>query len=189
MTARVIALSGPPGAGKSTLGRWLASQIGAQRIDYDDYEQMTRRHPAEVADWLSRGAPIAEIPAPGLAAAIERARMQGVVVFETPLGRAWPETARLIDVSIWIDTPLDLALGRKLQIMARDWESRGGPVGPCAQWFAMHLQAYEAVTRPSLLMQIERVRSLADLMVDNGRVLQDTQEAMIGSLKAIEAIS
>lgn len=172
----VVALSGPPGAGKTTIGRWLAGVMGAARINYDDYEQMTRRTPGEVADWLGRGAPIDEISAPGLSEAVDKARQRQAVVYETPLGKAWTPTCEMISLSIWIETPLDLALSRKLQIMAVAWEEKGGPVAPCTQWFRGHLSAYENIIRPSLLVQMERVRGLADIVVHNDRDQQSTRD-------------
>ena len=176
MTHPVIALSGPPGAGKTTIGRWLADVLGAARINYDDYEQMTRRTPGEIAEWLDRDAPIDEIPAPGLFEAVNNARQQQAVVYETPLGKAWTPTREMITLSIWIETPLDLALSRKLQIMAEAWEERGGPVAPCTQWLKGHLSAYESIIRPSLLVQMDRVRSLADVVVHNDQGQQRTRD-------------
>lgn len=178
----VVALSGPPGAGKTTIGRWLAGVMGAARINYDDYEQMTRRTPGEVADWLGRGAPIDEIPAPGLSEAVDKARQRQAVVYETPLGKAWTPTCEMISLSIWIETPLDLALSRKLQIMAEAWEEKGGAVAPCTQWFKGHLSAYESIIRPSLLVQMDRVRSLADVVVHNDQGQKRTRDQVKDAL-------
>ena len=186
MTGPVIALSGAPGAGKTTLGRWLADTLGAVRVNYDDYEKMTRLPPPQIADWLDRGAPIADIPAPGLADAVATSRTDQVVSYETPLGRAWPATAGMSDLSIWAATPLDLALSRKLQIMARAWEEKGGPVAPCTQWFTGHLRAYEDIIRPSLLVQMERVQSLADVEVTNAGDLETTKRQVVAALNAAD---
>jgi uridine kinase len=186
MTGVVIALSGPPGAGKTTMGRWLAERLKAARVNYDDHEQMTRRNEGEVADWLARGAPIDEIPAPGLAQAVDQARQSNTVVYETPLGKAWPPTRDMISLSIWIETPLDLALTRKLQIMAQAWRDKGGPADPCAQWFKGHFQAYEEIIRPSLLVQIERVRSQADVIVHNDKTIDETRAQVLAALSGLQ---
>lgn len=186
MTGPVIALSGPPGSGKTTLGRWLADMLGAARVNYDDYEEMTQLPPPEVAAWLDRGAPIAEIPAPGLDTAVASASKSGPIVYETPLGRAWPATADMIDLSIWIDTPLDLAMTRKLQIMLRAWEEKGGPVAPCTKWMTGHLRAYETIIRPSLLVQAARVRAMADHSIANDGPVAATQQQLSAVLRAAD---
>jgi uridine kinase len=186
MTGQVIALSGPPGAGKTTIGRWLTGQLNATRVNYDDHEQMTRRSETDVADWLSRGAPIDEIPAPGLVEAVDLARQTNTVVYETPLGKAWAPTRDMISLSIWIETPLDLALSRKMQIMAQAWQDKGGPAEPCAQWFKGHFRAYEEIIRPSLLVQIERVRSKSDVIVHNNKAINETQAQILAVLASLQ---
>jgi len=186
MTNFVIALSGPPGAGKTTMGRWLTGHLNATRVNYDDHEQMTRRSEGEVADWLARGAPIDEIPAPGLVDAVDQARQTSSVIYETPLGKAWGPTRDMISLSIWIETPLDLALSRKLQIMAQAWQDKGGPAEPCAQWFKGHFQAYEAIIRPSLLVQIDRVRSQADVVVHNDKSIDETRAQVLTAVASLQ---
>ncbi len=186
MTGPVISISGPPGAGKSTLGRWLTTHLGATRVNYDDYEQMTRRSEAEVGEWLQRGAPIDEIPAPGLAEAVMSARAKGITIYETHLGRAWSPTRDLIDISIWIETPLDLALSRRLQTIANLWEANGATGPHCAQWLKGHLHAYESIVRPSLLVQLDRVRSQADLIVQNDKAFDATRTQVLAGIAQIQ---
>ena len=187
MSGRVIAVSGPPGAGKTAVARFLIDALGATRVNYDDFERMTDRSEAEIADWLKRGAPFAEIPAPGLAEAVAAARERGGdVIYETHLGRAWPPTAEMIDVSIYLDTPLDLALSRNLRDFVQAWKKKGGPVSRGADWFDGHLAAYEAIIRPSLIAQIERVRPLADHVIDNAGPLDVTCAAALSALANIE---
>jgi hypothetical protein len=66
--AVVIAVASPPGGGKTTLVRHLSARLGgAPTLHYDDYEQITKRSPAEVEAWLDRGAPAGEVPLPNFA--------------------------------------------------------------------------------------------------------------------------
>lgn len=160
----MIAISGRPGAGKSSLATELCHQIGGRLIAYDDYETMTRKGLVAMQDWLARGAPYAEIETPGLVEALQAAAGQGPVVFDTPLGRAHPATAGLIDHSIWIDCPAELALTRKLCQL-----TRAVPDPQAAAflgWLRGYLQAQSAIVFPACSIQLQRVAPLADVRLD-----------------------
>lgn len=164
MKGSVIAISGRPGAGKSSLAAQLCRQIGARLIAYDDYETMTRKGLGAMQDWLARGAPYAEIETPGLVEALQAAAAQGLVVFDTPLGRAHAATAALIDKSVWIDCPAELALTRKLgQLTAAVPAARADDF---LVWLRGYLQAQTSIVAPACAIQLQRVVPLADLRVD-----------------------
>ncbi|WP_372894052.1 hypothetical protein [Rhodosalinus sp.] len=163
MTWRVLAVSGPPGSGKSTLCRRLAAFWGTDLVQFDDYERMTERDPAALRDWIARGAPFSEFSAPGFAEAIEAVR--GPLVVEAPLGRAWAATAELFDRALWLECPADLALARKLGAVASD--ARGD--GRFADWTRTFLLQYAEFVRPLLVEQDRRVRPLCDFALDAGQ--------------------
>jgi uridine kinase len=167
-TAAAIAVAGPPGGGKTTLVRRLAARLGgAPTLNYDDYEQMTRRSPAEIAAWLDRGAPADEVPLPNFAAALDGLKRGPArhVILDFLLARAHQPTARYIDLMIWIDTPLDVALARTL----RDQVGRAGSASAAAQftaWLAGYLDSYAGVMHRSYQLQHAAVRPHADIIVD-----------------------
>ena len=164
MSGPVIAVSGPPGSGKTALAGTLAGRLGIACVEYDRFETFTRTSPAEMIVWLARGAPYGEIMAPGLASTLRQAAARGPVVFDTPLGRAHPETGPLIGFAVWIDCPLDLALKRKLaQLVAAVPDERSAEF---LRWLDGYLDAYETLVRPACMVQAERLAGNSDITVD-----------------------
>ncbi|MEY4983338.1 MAG: hypothetical protein RIR62_1604 [Pseudomonadota bacterium] len=176
MTHPVIAISGIPGAGKTTLAGALAQRLGARHLCFDAYETLTLAPPEAVAGWLSRGAPLEEMYDPRLDAELARMAGQGPVVFDTPLGRLPAAHARLVTCAIWIDVPRDVGLARKLALQTGmgGWDS----AGELADWLCGYLAAYERVILPSLKVQAARVMPLSDHVID-GMTPPDAVEAQV----------
>lgn len=160
MTRRIIAVSGPPGAGKSTLTAALAARLGGVVVRYDDHEVITSWPPDRVIRWLDAGAPFDAVIAPGLRDAL--LAQTGLVLLETPFGRACPETGGMIDTSLWLDCPDDVALARK--ILALSAKNHGNP--GFAGWLTAWLNAYGQFTRRALAVQRLRVKPTADQVID-----------------------
>ena len=159
MARKIIAVSGPPGAGKSTLSRRLATHLRAAFVQYDDYETITAWAPDRVIAWLDSGAPMDEVSAPGLCGNLMT--HDGTVIFETPFGRSCRETGKLIDFSIWLECPADIALARKLMTLtSRAHENKG-----FAPYLHGWLDAYLRFTHRALVLQRERVLPLADVEI------------------------
>ncbi|HLH94460.1 MAG TPA: uridine kinase [Xanthobacteraceae bacterium] len=165
--AAVVAVAGPPGGGKTTLVRLLSTRLSAPSLHYDDFEQITRRTPAEVEAWLDRGAPADEVPLPGFAEALMHLRQGGTrqVILDFLLARAHAPTAALIDFMIWIDTPLDIALSRTLReqvALARTGAAAAGFL----DWLAAYLDSYARVMHRGYQVQRTTVRGKADMILD-----------------------
>jgi uridine kinase len=179
----VIAVSGPAGAGKTALLHALAAALpDAAAVFMDAYETMTLNSPASMRAWLQAGSDIDAFDFSGLERDLERlragrpiedpasGRVSGpakYVLLETHFGRAHRATGRLIDLMIWIDTPLDVALARNVRTFIAAF-----PRGSAAQlaervdWMQGYLDAYLDVVRSMLLLQKARVAPGADLTSD-----------------------
>lgn len=182
MSARIIAISAPPGGGKSTVAAALAERLGAALVEYDAYDTLTERSPEDIATWLSAGGEYREVDVIELVADLETLRNGGairdrrtgeevtaraLIILETPFGRAHPAMATMIETALFLDTPPDVALARKVREFVAQSLADPGPGGHnrFLGWLDRYLHNYEAVTRPAIAIQRQRVLPLADLVI------------------------
>ena len=179
----IVAVAAPIGGGKTALVKGLAQALnGASTLHFDDYELATQKSPEELARWLAAGADFNELRVPGLLSALQalkrgepvsdpgggQAILPGdYLILEMPLGRAYAETAGLIDAVIWLDIPLDVALARKLreftaQALADESEEPRAFLG----WLDAYLDQYTGQVRAILQLQRQRVAADADIVLD-----------------------
>lgn len=181
---QVIAISGPIGAGKSSLRMALENTLpNCVSVDIDHYQSITQRSLAFVQDWMQSGANPDAFPLPRLANDLRQLRSgfpinhptngqtvapAEVILFETPFGRLHTETAQQIDILLWIETPLDVALARKLQQFVGEALHNSSPSGirEFHQWIFVYLQNYSTTIHSLMRMQQERIASRADVRVD-----------------------
>jgi hypothetical protein len=163
--SRVIAIAAPIGGGKSALAAALASTLGSATLRFDDYETATRQPVSQLSAWLAAGADFDQLEAPGLAAELTRLRTLAAtpeLVFEMPLGRAWQATAGAVDVLVWIDVPLDLALARRLREITATVQNPAQTL----DWLTAYLVHYIGTIHDVLAEQLRVVRPRADLILD-----------------------
>ena len=126
---RIVAITSVSGGGKTAVTRRLADTLGdAVAIYFDDYDD-TNIHPDDIQYWLKDGGDYDAYETPLFTAHLRALRAgqsvryptDGVtvgpakyVVADAPLGRAKSDSGRLIDLLIFIDTPLDIAMARRI---------------------------------------------------------------------------
>jgi uridine kinase len=129
LSAQVVGLSSPSGGGKTTIVKKLASVIPeSTMISFNDYDGNTIQ-PSSFRSWLDQGADYNAWKTPRLASDLRRQRegrtiehpINGsqvgpskIIIYDAPLGKAQEETGSLIDFMVFIDTPLDIAMARRL---------------------------------------------------------------------------
>jgi uridine kinase len=113
----IIAIDAIAGGGKSTLsGAVNAALSSSARYCFDDYDEPDI-HPTDFYDWWQRGADIAAFDCPTLYQMVSRhieKKDVGHLVLDMPFGRQHGRFLHLIDLSVFIDTPLDIALARRI---------------------------------------------------------------------------
>jgi uridine kinase len=193
----LVAVAAPIGGGKSALVKGLAKALdGASTIHFDDYEVATQKSPAELARWIADGAEFNSLRAPGFAEALralkrgesvadpgsgEPVRPGEFVVLEMPLGRAYAATAELIDILVWVNTPLDVALARNIRAMAAE-AATPDDAQDFLRWLDAYLGQYPDQLRTILQLQKIRVAPAADIVLDG---LQAPEYLVAEALRAI----
>lgn len=180
----VVAVAGPPGAGKTSLIKALASTLtDATTIFFDSYETATEKPMSDIVEWNKNGASYDDFVLPELSSGLERLKSgqpvtdpaSGLeikpgkyILFETPLGKAHADTARFIDLLVWIDVPLDVALARKIGDFTRLFVARHGGDDAMGylSWLGNYVENYLVGIRDTLQVQRERVAAGADIVVD-----------------------
>lgn len=191
---QVIAISGLPGAGKTTLSRALAQALhGARLFHYDDYETVTKWPPEKIQGWVSRGADPNEINLDRLVADLAAARSRaaaGYILLDTPLGRSHRETAKLIDHAVWIDLPSNLALARQIgsQTDAALQSHDPSAAQKFTAWLSGFLKSYESFIHRTYDLQMTRAREQADFVIDGQQPIEKMVAAVVTNIevRAIE---
>jgi uridine kinase len=187
---QVIAVSGLPGAGKTTLSRALAQALrGARVFHYDDYETVTKWPPAKIQDWVARGADPNEINLDRLAADLAEARSRvgaGYILLDTPLGRSHRETAKLIDHAVWIDLPSSLALARQIGSQTDAVLQSRDPAAAqnFAAWLSGFLKSYESFIHQTYDLQMTRARDQADFVIDGRQPVEKMVAAVVANIES-----
>ena len=124
----IIAVSAVSGGGKTTLVKSTADLLEGTALFFDDYASVSE-YPPDIKKWVEDGADVNEWKTPQFAqdlAALRRgdsivSPIDGAsilpsefIVIEEPMGRERAEMATLIDFVAVIDTPLEIALTRRL---------------------------------------------------------------------------
>ncbi|MGA7984417.1 MAG: hypothetical protein WCA01_04480 [Burkholderiales bacterium] len=199
----VVAVCGPIGGGKTSVVRGLVRLLGdAVAIHMDSYERMTSAQIDDVARWAERGADVEQLPVPLLAEHLRALRRgetvadpargapiapRKYIVLETQFGRQHQSTGEQIDLLIWIDTPLDLALARKLKAFTDDALRERAEAGrERLAWLDGYLANYLALVRRLMLLQAARVRPQADIVLDgSGELEAIVREARLQVLRSL----
>jgi uridine kinase len=113
----VIAINAVSGGGKTALARLLVESLPkAALFCFDDFDA-TNVYPDNFYEWSRRGGDPSEFDCPGMADAVTRELQQSdteFIVLDYPFGRDHPRFQELIDLSVFVDTPLDVAMARRI---------------------------------------------------------------------------
>jgi uridine kinase len=158
---RLITVSGVTGAGKTSLAESLGARMGhALVLKFDDFDHLMVWD-EDYAGWLARGANFEEFDLSKMREHVEKITIgSDLVIFDYPHGRLNRAFRDAIDFSIYVDTPLDIALARRI---LRD--------NPSKEALETDLRAYLDIGRGAFLTHGEQIKPTADLIIDGSQTL------------------
>ncbi len=179
----VIGISSVSGGGKTATAKKLAVLLSdAVTLCFDDYDN-SNLHPENLQEWFQQGGDYNAWKTPKLTRDLQTLKsgnpiasvLDGspisparFIIFDAPLGRAHRDTGRFIDFMVFIDTPLDLALARRIlrNLVDEDPEETSKKLGN-------NLSDYVNEARPIFLHFIDQMKQTSDLILDGCRTLDE----------------
>ena len=213
----VIAISGPSGCGKTSLVKAVAERLGdAAMLFFDDFptdpppdsEQWATRRDADYSLWetlefskalasLKSGNPVT-LPDISASVGLDRSRETQpakFIVVEEPFGRLRPETARSIDFAVFISTPLNVALARRLirqmstiekwAKLAPNEKERATRLQGATASFKSFLETYADWMHLSYAEQARQLSERSDLTVDGLRSVDDLAADVVDAMRRL----
>jgi len=179
----IIAINSISGGGKTALAKLLGESLPASVVlCFDDFDE-TNVYPEDYYDWWKRGADLNEFDCPGLCQAVDAEIERGAaeyIILDYPFGRDHPRFEALIDLSVFVDTPLDVAMARRI---IRDYDSVSGTSpADVLERLRGELTHYLEKSR-FVYLDTERHKNRSDLILDGCRSLEELGDHALRRVK------
>ena len=169
----IVSVNSVSGGGKTALATVLHRSLPQSALFCFDEFDDSNVYPEDFYEWSCRGADINEFDCPGMRKAVDAETRRGTskqIILDYPFGRRHPRFADIIDLAVFIDTPLDVALARRI---LRDYsedmlESSEESLGH----LRCELDHYLAKARHAYL-ETYKDKDFSDLVLDGWRSLDD----------------
>lgn len=186
----IIGISGISGAGKSTLIKRLAETLQSTTVFWDDFDEVSEA-PKDYVEWFYSSKDYSNWVYPKLVDTLHNLKKgekvtcpttrrelspTKYILFDAPLGYCHQATGKYVDFLICLDTPLDIALARRL---IRDYRNDPNP-----QKMIQELQEYLSKSRPLFILSPEERTS--DLIVDGSLALEEQEKQILDALSLRE---
>ncbi|WP_406945908.1 hypothetical protein ACJA3J_07610 [Halobacillus sp. SY10] len=169
----VIAVAAVSGGGKTTITKKLRERLsGSEALFFDAYE--FDGAPENLTEWVENGPDYHQWELDPLIDDIQSAQTQNAsfLILDYPFSYKHEKVKPWIDYSVYIDTPLDIAMARRL---LRD------EVGPGVKEELTH---YLHAGRKAYLEMLQSIKPDADLVVDGTLSVENIVEHIIKNLSS-----
>ena len=202
-----IAVSSVSGGGKTTLVKRAAELLQGTTLFFDDYASVSE-YPPDMKKWVEEGANVNQWRTPRFAqdlAALRRGECivspidgteivpSGFIVIEEPMGREREEMARLIDFVVVIETPLEIALARRLsrdlalislaEIEKATKEQLADGIVKIVTYMKDYLDEYLDAGRDLYMAVQERAKATSDLILDGSLTVEEMAERLVTAVE------
>ena len=196
-----IAVCGTMGSGKSTVVEHVAAALpDCEAIFEDDFNRTTERSLEQIDLWWRQGADLEKLDLSSLTQHLEirfpekrhsvstspsapRQQNKRIILLETHFGRLHPALSPWIDFQVWIDTPADIAVMRKIaQLSAEMRAQHADNQTDGLRWIERFCRGYLTTTRKLFEMQRQKVRQLSELSIDGQGTALDVCTKFLQSL-------
>ena len=113
----VVSINSVSGGGKTALAIALHRSLPQSTLFcFDDFDD-SNVYPEDFYEWSCRRADITEFDCPRMRNAVAEEIQRGKakqIILDYPFGRHHPRFADIIDLDVFIDTPLDVAMARRI---------------------------------------------------------------------------
>ena len=163
----MITISSYSGGGKTAIAAALAHSHDVLLIQFDEIDSLMAWH-GDYGKWLAQGADYEEFDLRRMKDYVTeqalREKPRGIV-FDYPFGRLHSAFKSKIDLAVFIDTPLDVAMARRL---LRDMPQEGHTI---REWLENELQGYLTLARRAYLEMARQVKPTCDLVIDGTQTI------------------
>lgn len=183
--ATVISVNSVSGGGKTTLATALHQSLPRSALYCFDEFDDSNIYPKDFYAWSRRGADVTEFDCPGMRNAVDAEIRKGSatqIILDYPFGRRHPRFADIIDLAVYIDTPLDVAMARRI---LRDYDV-GMHKSPAEAMKRLRgdLKHYIAKARYPYLETLKD-RDRSDLVLDGWGKLEEMKTEVISRLESL----
>ncbi|HEX2549594.1 MAG TPA: AAA family ATPase [Gammaproteobacteria bacterium] len=187
---KIIGITGIGGAGKSVLTNALAKALSATTLFWDNFDEISQ-DPEDYIKWYNTSRDYSEWKYDALAEVLKQLKLgkkvicpatkkelipTNYIIFDAPLGRKHTATGQYIDYSIFLNTPLDVALARRI---LRDYRDKANLN---IKDIFEELEFYIHSSRPLYTMDYTEKEKF-DYVVDGDKPLDEIVNAIIQKLQ------
>lgn len=165
----VVAIAAVSGGGKTTVVEQLAAHLPHAKALYFDHYQF--EGPEDIIAWLNAGADYNEWGLKPLLDELGLLLTQPIdyILLDFPFAKQQTQSSKYIDATIFIDTPLDVALARRLMRDFSDAETAD---------ILENVQYYADYGRAAYLHMLSDIKPNSDKVIDGTKSVSEIVDAI-----------